>query len=172
MNIDKKIGDLLRSERRLFEERRKEASLSLKEKESRKGKKKITNERMMQEDLKEKWKKGRKEIKIACHNINGLKTKGWKLESLLGWAEEEEITILGITETNLTEREGRFLMHAANSSYVGFWSSAARDKKKGSDIGIVVNEQWEKHVSAVKKINEYMIELILYFKQLKLIVLE
>ena len=37
-----------------------------------------------QKQLKEKWKEGKKEIKIACHNINGLKTKGWKLESLLG----------------------------------------------------------------------------------------
>ena len=76
MNIDKEIEDLVQSERRLFEERRKEASLSLKEKESRKEKGKIANERIIQEDLKEKWKKERKEIKIACHNINGLKTKG------------------------------------------------------------------------------------------------
>jgi len=72
---------------------------------------------------------------------------------------------------NLTEREGTFLTHTANSRYVGFWSSAARDKKKGSGIGIMVSEQCEKHVGAVKKINKYMIELILYFKQLELVVL-
>ena len=73
---------------------------------------------------------------------------------------------------NFTEKEERFLTHVTNSKYVGFWSSAAKDKKKRSDIGILINKQQEKHVNIVKKINEYMIELILYFKQLELVVLE
>src|SRR6185295_12888050 len=45
------------------------------------------------------------------------------------------------------------------------------DKKKGSGVGILVEEHWEKHVGAVRKINEYMIEIILYFKQLELVIL-
>jgi exonuclease III len=93
------------------------------------------------------------------------------LENLLGWAEDEEIAILGITETNLTEREGRFLTLAANRKYVGYWTNAAEDKKKGSGLGILIEEQWEKHVGAVKKISEYMIEITLYFKQLELVVI-
>src|SRR6185295_4780920 len=92
-------------------------------------------------------------------------------ENLLGWAEEEEIAILGITETNLTEREGRFLIGNTSKRYIGYWSSAAEDKKKGSGIGIMVEEQWEKHVGVVKKINEYMIVVTLYFKQMELIVI-
>ena len=80
MNIDEEIGDFLQSERRLFETRKKEVSLSLKEKENKKGKKRISSRKTMQEELKGKWKEGRKEIKIACHNINELKTKGWKLK--------------------------------------------------------------------------------------------
>jgi len=63
------------------------------------------------------------------------------LENLLSWAEEEEITIIGITETNLTEREGKFLTYAAGRRYVEFWTNAAEDKKKGSGIGIIINEQ-------------------------------
>jgi exonuclease III len=108
---------------------------------------------------------------VACHNINGLKTKGWKLENLLGWAEEEEIAILGITETNLAEREGKFLLHKTTERYVGFWSSAAEDKKKGSGVGLLIEEQWAKHVGRVRKINEYIIEITLYFKQMELIVI-
>ena len=38
-------------------------------------------------------------------------------------------------------------------------------------MGILIEEQWEKHVGAVKKINEYVIEVILYFKQLELVIL-
>src|SRR6185295_14043610 len=129
------------------------------------------NMKVEQEQLKKSWKMGRKKIKIACYNINGLKTKGWKLENLLGWADEEEVMILGIMETNLTEREGKFLTYAANKKYIGYWSSAAEDKKKGSGVGILVEEQWEKHVGAVKRINKYMIEITLYFKQLELLVI-
>src|ERR1043165_9495568 len=161
----------LQSERRIFERERREISLCLEKEKSRKEKEKEENIKTSSKQLKEKWKEGKKEIKIACHNINGLKTKGWKLGNLLSWADEEEITILGITETNLTEREGRFLTHAANKRYVGYWSSAAEDKKKGSGVGILVEEQWEKHVGAVKRINEYMIEITLYFKQLELLVI-
>jgi hypothetical protein len=143
MNMDEEIGEFLQNERRSFENRKEKTHPHPKEERSRNRKEKEREEiaKTKQEQLKEKWKEGRKEIKIACHNVNGLKTKGWKLDSLLGWAEEEEITILGITETNLTEREGRFLMQAANRKYVGFWSSAAKDKKKGSGIGIIISEQ-------------------------------
>ena len=35
----------------------------------------------------------------------------------------------------------------------------------------MIEEQWEKHVGAVKKINEYMISITLYFKQMELIVI-
>ena len=38
-------------------------------------------------------------------------------------------------------------------------------------MGILIEEQWEKHVGAVKKISEYMIEITLYFKQLELVVI-
>src|ERR1043165_82436 len=172
MNIDEEIEDFLQGERRAFEEERSYTSPDLNKEKSRKGKEKIEHTKTEQIQLKEKWKEGKKEIKIACHNVNGLKTKGWKLENLLGWAEEEEITILGITETNLTEREGKLLTHATGKKYVGFWTNAAEDKKKGSGIGIMIDEQWEKHIGAVKKISEYMIEIILYFKQLELVIIK
>jgi len=141
MNIDEEIEDFLQSERRVFEEERSYTSPGLNKEKSRKGKEKVEHTETEQIQLKEKWKEGKKEIKIACHNINGLKTKGWKLENLLSWAKEEEIAILGVTETNLTEREGSFLMRNANRKYIGYWTSAAEDKKKGSEIGILVEEQ-------------------------------
>jgi hypothetical protein len=50
--------------------------------------------------------------------------------------------------------------------------SAVLDKKKGSGIGILIDETWKKHVGAVKRYSEYMIKVKLYFKQLVLIVIE
>ncbi|CAG8834166.1 8983_t:CDS:2, partial [Gigaspora margarita] len=75
--------------------------------------------------------------------------KGWKLESLLSWAEEESIAIIEITEMNMAEREKNFLAYSTNKKYKGYWSSAAKEKKKSSGIGILIEEQWEKHIDHV-----------------------
>ena len=140
MNIDKEVEEFLQGERRIFKERKEETPCQEESRNpSERGK--FKSMKIEGKSLKEKWKEGKKELKLACHNINGLKTKGWKLENLLSWAEEEEIAIMGITETNLTEREKKFLTYAAGKRYVGFWTNAAEDKKKGSGIGIVIDEQ-------------------------------
>ena len=121
MNRDEEIRDFLQNEREAFERRRERRSPNPKEEKSRKEKGKIESIEAKQISLKERWRKeGGKDIKIACHNINGLKTKGWKLENLLGWAEKEEIVILGITESNLTERKGNFLMNNTKRHYIGY----------------------------------------------------
>ena len=82
--MDKEIENFLRKERGVFENRDQEASPSLNEEKKKNTKVEATTIETKQKQLKEKWKEGKKEIKIACHNINGLKTKGWKLENLLG----------------------------------------------------------------------------------------
>ena len=76
-----------------------------------------------------------------------------------------------ITETNIAEKEGKFLLYNQNAQYKGYWTSAAMDKKKGSGVGILIDEEWERHVGAVKRVNEYMIEVRLYFKQLELVII-
>ena len=130
MNIDQKIEEFLYSERRDFERSNMESSSGHKRETRAKGKEKAVDTETQYKYLKDKWKQGKKEIKIACHNINGLKTKGWKLENLIEWANKEELTIVGITEMNITEKEGKFLIYNHNTQYKGYWTSAATDKKK------------------------------------------
>jgi len=48
---------------------------------------------------------------------------------------------LGITETNLAEREGKFLLYKTTERYVEFWSSIAENKKKRSGVGLLIEEQ-------------------------------
>ena len=60
---------------------------------------------------------------------------------MLSWAEEEEIAILRITESNPTEKKGKFLLHSYNTQYKGYWASAVMDKKKGSSVGILIDEK-------------------------------
>ena len=61
------------------------------------------------------------------------------MENLLVWAEQKEITIVCVTETNIAEREGKILVHNANVQYKGYWASAAQDKQKGSGVGIIID---------------------------------
>ena len=111
MEMDEEITNFLQDERRIFEEARSEVTPRPIYINSRKGKGKIENEIILNNKLKEQWRQtGRKEVKIVCHNINGLKTKGWKLVNLVAWAEEEDITILELIETNIAEREGKFML--------------------------------------------------------------
>src|SRR6185437_13788317 len=63
------------------------------------------------------------------------------------------------------------LVYSTNRKYTGYWSSATEEKKKGSDMGILIEEQWEKHVGAVKRVSKYMIEVTLFLKQMELVVM-
>ena len=141
MSIDKEIGNFLQEERRVFEGKERDTSPCLRNLKGKKGKEKAVVAKTRQIQLKEKWKEGKKDIRVACHNINGLKTRGWKLENLFGWAEEKKITIMGITETNIAEKEGKFLLYSQDIQYKGYWTSAAIDKKKGSGVGILIDEK-------------------------------
>ena len=83
-------------------------------------------------------------LKIATHNINGIKGNSIKLEALLEWAKQEKIDIIGINETNTTERQNRFRM-SRQEEYLGIWSDAEENKKKGLGVGLIMNKKWEKH---------------------------
>ena len=48
----------------------------------------------------------KKRINIAIHNINGLKENRYKLEILVDKLEEEKYDMVGIVETNISEKEG------------------------------------------------------------------
>ncbi|CAG8458186.1 16172_t:CDS:2 [Gigaspora margarita] len=84
-------------------------------------------------------------------------------------AEKEKITILYLTETNLAKKKEKILEYNLNIQYKSYWTSASEDKKKGSSIRILIDKSWKKHVGAVKRISEYMIEVCIYFKQLELV---
>ena len=68
-------------------------------------------------------------LNIATHNINRIKGNSIKVEILLEWARQEKIDIIGINETNMTERQNKFSMNR-QVNYVGIWADAEENKKK------------------------------------------
>ena len=51
----------------------------------------------------------RMELRLATHNINGLKANGQKIEQLQDWIVDNKINILGLAETNISGKKGFFL---------------------------------------------------------------
>jgi hypothetical protein len=102
-------------------------------------------------------------IRIACHNINGIKQNKQKIDLLHEWIQEENIGICGIIETNIMSKEGRFLLNK-ESNYMSIWTNANPLKKKGSGIGLLVRRDWEKYIGNKCQISEYMLEVSLFFK--------
>ena len=109
-------------------------------------------------------------LKIAIHNINRLKTNKFKLDSLIGFAAEEKIDIIGINETNIIEQQGKFLVKK-ESNYAGFWTGANENKIKGSGVGLLISKEWEKHIGKVTRLSNYYIDALLMFKKFKLVVI-
>ena len=106
-------------------------------------------------------------LNIATHNINGIKGNATKLELLLEQASQEKIDIIGVNETNITEKQSKYNMNR-QEEYLGIWTDAEESKKKGSGVGLIMNKKQEKHLSQVKRSNAYYIEALFIFKKQKL----
>jgi exodeoxyribonuclease III len=101
--------------------------------------------------------------RIGIHNINGLKTRGYKLDYLVEWMKEESMDICGLVETNISEREGKFCMKK-HEDYKSFWMSANPEKHKGSGVSLICTNEMAKHVGEVKRYNEYLLKVGFFLK--------
>ena len=62
-------------------------------------------------------------------------------------------------------------MDFERDNFVGFWSNAEKEKKKGSSVGLLIHKKWERHLGQVKKVSPYFLEATFLFKQLELIII-
>ena len=81
------------------------------------------------------------EFKLACHNINGLKRNIQKFDISLDWMNENSCDVLGLVETNISDKEGFFLGRNYRE-VLTIWSSASVEKKKGSGVALIVRQNW------------------------------
>jgi len=81
-------------------------------------------------------------LKISTHNINGIKNDKLKLFNMVNWAREKDIKILGISDTNIGKKEGKWIndRELKDMGYTGYWSN--KDQKiKGSGVAILVKNE-------------------------------
>ena len=111
-----------------------------------------------------------KRINIATHNINGLNIHKHRVDMLLDWGHEKGFNIIGISETNLQETEARYISRN-NTKFRGIWSLASKTKKKGFGVGLLVEEELEKHIGKIERPNEFSLVVHFYFKKYKILVI-
>ena len=68
---------------------------------------------------------------------------------------------------NITEKQSKYNMNR-QEEYLEIWTDAEESKKKGSEVGLIMNKKWEKYLSQVKWSNTYYIETLFIFKKQKL----
>ena len=59
---------------------------------------------------------------------------------MLEYSKENGIEIIGIAETNISGREGRYIS-IGNTDYRMVWANSDEKKKKGSEVGIAINKK-------------------------------
>jgi exonuclease III len=108
-------------------------------------------------------------LKIAFHNINGIKNNQHKFLELIEYSKEHSFNIIGITETNTKEREAKYFGNLG-TDYNSWWTSAEEGKHKGSGVGIIVDTKWSDHLTEVRRPNAYSIRVAFSFKKAKIVV--
>ena len=63
------------------------------------------------------------QLKIGFHNINGIKGNKTKLQELMDFGIEENLDIIGLTETNTNTREAIFF-EVNWGQYRAFWTKS------------------------------------------------
>src|SRR6266542_5384373 len=88
-------------------------------------------------------------LDISLHNINGIKRDKNNLTSLLEELSTSDIVCLN--ETNLTQREGKFMGKDFDDTWKSFWSKApANHKWKGFGVAIFIKNEWTRYTVSAK----------------------
>ena len=62
---------------------------------------------------------------------------------------ENSCDVLGLVETNISDKEGFFLGRNYRE-VLTIWSSASVEKKKGSGVALIVRQNWRKHLGQIE----------------------
>lgn len=103
-------------------------------------------------------------LKLGVHNINGIKNNTQRLQEVCDYGKRQNINIIGLVETNISVKEAKFI-EIEDTKYHSHWSSAEVNKRKGSGVGILIEKEWNKHLTKVVTPNPYMIGAVLTFKK-------
>jgi len=101
-------------------------------------------------------------LDIAIHNINGIKRDKNILHALLNELSASDVVCLN--ETNMTQRDRKFLSKEFADNWTSFWSKAPPvPKQKGFGVAIFIKNEWARYIKKINYISPYVLTLQLAF---------
>jgi hypothetical protein len=100
-------------------------------------------------------------LRVATHNINGLKGANTKLHHLI--SELNNYDIIGLYETNLCKQDAHFINQQISSYGKCIFSINSQNKVKGSGILLFITHRWSKHIGKITNPNDYLLSVSLFF---------
>jgi len=98
---------------------------------------------------------------VKCATFNIRRSLEVNLPLILQWAEKEEIDVLFLQETGVTERNGRRLLQ--HSSYVGFFSFEPSEPVSG--CAVLLKNELARHVISTSHLRGRMVSVTLGFRR-------
>ena len=109
-------------------------------------------------------------LSICTHNIRGI-NKETDQDTLIQYLIEENIDIIGLSETKLNSTNGDWAFKNYRNKFKCF-SSTSPIHPQGSGVTLLVEKEMAKHVYSVKKIEGHIIAITLLFKQNRIMVMQ
>src|SRR5437868_6196749 len=100
-------------------------------------------------------------FKIMTQNIQGLNSKA-KQDQLLQFIELNKINIMGLLETKLRNRTGKFIFKN-NSNYTSFFHNN-KDNVNSIGVGLVVSSDYARYITKTGGYKGRVIHLDLFLK--------
>ena len=101
-------------------------------------------------------------IKIAIHNVQGIKNNKIKQEMIFQEIINNKYKIVGLTETNINYSIGKYL-NRFNKNYQ-VWTNKESYQKLGSGVALIIHNDIAKYIQKVISIKDRIIYCDLYFQ--------
>ena len=73
----------------------------------------------------------------------------------INWCDEQHMDIIGISETNFTDKESAFLV-PVDKDYIRI-TTEKDNKIKGSGVALLLEERWAAHIGQKRVLDHYLI---------------
>ena len=98
-------------------------------------------------------------FKIMTQNIQGLNSKA-KQDQLLQFLEFNRINIMGLSETKLRDKTGKFVFKN-NSNYIAYFHNN-KDNINSTGVGLIVSSDYARFITKTEGYKSRVIYLDLY----------
>jgi exonuclease III len=109
-------------------------------------------------------------LSICTHNIRGI-NKETDQDTLIQYLSEENIDIIGLSETKLNSANGDWAFKDYRSKFKCF-SSTSDVHPQGSGVALLIEKEMAKHVYSVQRIEGHIIVAVLLFRQSRITIMQ